>query len=200
MERGRKLAVVATALLAAFVISGCGSMRETLPARSAMEQLVISTSADRAVDSVPAQELDGKKVFVDASNLEATDKAYVIQCMRDLVLDSNGVLVKAREDADLALEVASGALSLNKRDYLFGLPAIPLPIPGGGESWQFPEIPLFKAIFYRGKAKLRVSAVDAKASEKAFEIPMCYGQAYTHFWWILLFGPFETSDLPEEIQ
>lgn len=200
MRHAQRFVQLSSAVVALVFVVGCGTVRETLPARSAMEALVVTTSVDRAVDKLPTAGLEGKKVFVDTSNLEATDKAYVTQSLRDVVLESGAVLTATREEADIALEVASGSASLNKRDYLFGLPNIPFPIPGAGDTLKFPEIPIFKAIFYRGKTKLRISAVDVKTSQEAFNVPMCFGNSYNHFWWILLFGPFETSDLPEGIR
>ena len=200
MMNTRRVAAFIGALCILTALVGCGTMRETLPARSAMEQLLVSTAADRAIEKMPADGIEGKRVFVDASNLECYDKPYVVQRIRQTVLDNDGRLAENRQDAQVVLEVASGGLSINRRDYLLGLPSIPLPIPFAGETLKLPELPIFKVIFYRGKAKLLFNAIDPTTNSQLYELPVCYGKSLDSFWWILLFGPFERSDLPKGLK
>jgi len=189
------------ALLACLCIlcasAGCGTVRETLPARSALEQFLISTAADRAAEKIPAEILDGRMVFIDTSNLDCYDKPYVVQRIRQAVLHSGAHLATSREDAEIVLEAASGGLSINKRDYLLGIPELPLPIPFAGQALKLPEVPLFKAVFSRGRAKLLFSALDPETNTQLYEVPVCYGKSLASEWWVLLFGPFGWSDLPK---
>jgi hypothetical protein len=179
-------------------LTGCGPVRETLPDRSAMEQLLISTAADRAVAGVPGAPLKGKAVFVDAANLECLDKPYVVQRVRQAVLEAGGRLAQDREEAQLALEVASGALSIDKRNYLLGIPEIAIPMPFAGGAITLPEIALFKLTSYRAKAKLLFNAVDTKTNAMAVRIPVRRARALTAYWKVLfIFGPYEWTDLPE---
>lgn len=184
-------------LLAAF--AGCGVPRETLPARSAIEQLLISTAADRAIARLPGEPLAGKTVFVDGSNLECLDKPYVTQRIRQAVLESGASLAASREDAEVVLEAASGMLSVNKRDYLFGLPSLSVPVPFAGGAFTLPEVALFKVVSYRGRAKLTFNAVDTATNTLHHTMPVCYGKSLTAYWKLLvLFGPYEWTDLPED--
>ena len=189
------LAVVAVMTLCLAV--GCGTVRETLPSRSATEQLLISTAADRAVTSMPEDSLDGKKVYIDTTRLDSLDKPYVEQTVRDFVLNKNASVVP-KDNADMVLEVSSGALSVDRRDYLLGIPSFPLPIPFGGEVVKFPEIPIFKALFYQGKAKMRFTSLDPASQTQVYDIPLCYGQSKDSYWWFLLLGPFRFTDLPPD--
>ena len=198
MSRLRHIFLALMALGCLYVAAGCGTIRETLPDRAAKEQLVISSAADRAVDEMPEGPLGGVKIYVDTTNLEGTDKVYVVQTVRDYVLANDAALAGNAEEADVVLELASGALSLDKRNYLLGLPAIPLPIPMAGETLQLPEIPLMKALFYRGKVKLQVSAIDTQSRAEAFEVPICRGKSLDSYWWVFFFGPFRYSDIPME--
>ena len=175
---------------------GCGSVRETLPARSATEQLLLSTAADRAVDALSGEGLRGKSVHLDVSNLECLDKPYVVARIRQGLLSNGARLAAGREEADLILEVASGGLSINMHDYLLGIPAIPLPL--ATETVIFPEAPLFKLVTYRSTAKLLFTAIDPKDNSQALDLPVCYGKASEHFWWLLFTGPHRRSDLPKE--
>ena len=177
---------------------GCGSVRETLPARSAMEQLMISTAADRAVGDLPDVLVSQRKVYLESANLDCLDKAYVVEKLRSELLASGAVLTKTADDAELIVEVASGAMSLNKRDMLLGVPAVPLPIPYAGETLKLPEIPLWKTLSYTGHAKLLLCVVDARSGRLVEELPTRYGQCRESLWWLLLVGPFRRSDMPEE--
>ena len=66
---GRRIAALC-AVLAFLVVVGCGFVRESYPARTATEQLLISTAADRAIGELSVADCKGKKVFIDAANLD----------------------------------------------------------------------------------------------------------------------------------
>lgn len=191
----RGVAVLAGASLGLF-LAGCGTVRETLPARSATEQLLISTAADRAVAELPEDIFQGKAVFLDASLLECADKPYVVQRMRTALRQNGARLVDGKDQAELILEAGSGALSIDKRDSLFGLPPLPLPIPFAGETLRLPEVPLWKMITYRGRAKFVFSLVDPATGQQAAELPTSYGNSKETYWWVLVVGPIRSSDLP----
>jgi hypothetical protein len=187
--------VLCGSLLGLFLV-GCGTVRETLPARSATEQLLLSTAADRAVAELPEQIFQGKAVFLDTTFLECTDKAYVIQCMRAALRRNGARIVDAKDQAELILEAGSGALSLDKRDSLFGLPSLPFPLPFAGETLRLPEMPLWKIVTYRGKAKFLFSAVDPGSGRQVADLPVCHGGSRESYWWVLIIGPIRSSDLP----
>jgi len=179
-------------------LTGCGIVHDTLPARAAMEQLIISTAADRAVAELPTEGFADRDVFLDGTNLDAYDKPYVVQAIRRAIISAGGRMAADRAASQVVLEVASGGLSLNKRDYLLGVPSIAL-AGTGTDAFRTPELPIFKMLFYRGKAKLIFCAVDPTTGAQLFELPTCYGKSTTNFWWLLLFGPNQWSDLPEEL-
>jgi len=196
MAHRTRRSIFIMALFIPALLAGCGSVRETLPPRSAMEQLLISTAADRAIDSLLTEWMSDRAIFVETSNLECYDKPYVVERIRQTIVENNGRIVEDAKEAEVILEVASGALSVNTRDYLIGLPAMPLPIPFAGETLKTPELALLKAVFYRSKAKLAFTAVDAASRGLFCELPDCLSEASAAFWWVLLCGPFEVSDLP----
>lgn len=190
------LAVAAAALL----LTGCGSVRETLPTRSALEQLLVSTAADRAAAELPLEPFADRTVYIDATNLECQDKPYVIQSLRTALRGGGVRIVDSKEKAELVLEAASGAMSINRRDMLFGIPAVPLPLAVGGQIIKLPELPLWKVITYRGRAKLLLSAVDVETGAAVADVGLCYGQARDTYWWLLILGPMRHTDLPMEVR
>jgi len=196
MKLRTRMALGVVLTVVCMVLAGCGTLRETLPGRSATEQLLISVAADRAMDQLPGEPWAGQAVFIDLANLEAYDKPYVIQVIRDRVLQGGGRLAADAAGATRVLQVASGALSIDKCDYLFGIPAIPLPIPTAGQTVQFPEVPFVKVATMRGKAKMLFDVVDPKTNAKVagVEVPMCYGRSKFTALWVLFTGPYTWGD------
>lgn len=199
--RSLKTLSVGILIGSALMCGSCGSsLRETFPERSATEQLLITTAADRAIEKLPRSFLRGKTVFIDAYLLKSYDRDYVIQKLRDTVLHSGGKLVE--EDAEIIIEIASGALSIDSRSSLFGIPEFPLPIPLLAEPVKFPEIALFKTTRIISRAKILVSAREGgeTGGALAFPVPILLGTSELSERWILLAGPFRSSDLPKELQ
>lgn len=192
----RTAAILATASFATVLVVGCGTVRETLPGRSAAEQLLISTAADRAVSQLPRDPFAERAVFVDTSNLDCLDKPYVVQRIKSTLRENGAHCVPTADKADVVLEVAAGGLSIDKVDKLLGLPAIPIPMPFADETLKFPETPLWKLVTYRGRAKLLFSAVDPATGKREADLPTYYGQARDSYWWIFIVGPMRSTDLP----
>ncbi len=178
---------------------GCSSFRETLPARSATEQVLISTAGDRAVTDLETRWAIGKSVLIATENLDAYDQKYLVQRLRQAVLDAGAILVSERDRADVVLEVASGGLSVDSGQFLLGIPTMEVPIPFAG-SVTLPEIALFKQVSVVGKAKLLCTAIDADEGHLFAATPVTYGRARRRFWWVLLLGPFEGGDMPKALR
>lgn len=155
-------------LFATFVVcggmalSGCTTIRSTDPARTATEQLLISTAADHAAESLALNIPKGNKVFVDATNFEGYDSKYAIGAIRDHVLQQGLLLVNDKGAADTIVEIRSGALSVDDRSFLIGIPQINLPLPLTGSTLPIPEIALYKREMQQGVAKFAATAYDAK--------------------------------------
>jgi hypothetical protein len=181
-------------------LAGCSSSRDTFPPRSATEQLLLSTAADRAVERLQVHWMRGKAIYVDDSHLEAYDKPYVVERVRKEVLKNGGRLVEDRAQAAVVLQVASGALSVDTGDFLIGLPQITIPIPFGGQGLTLPEVAIFKIQSRVGKAKLLFNALDATTGAQVAPLPLAYGTAMRRFWWLLMAGPFDASDTPRELE
>jgi hypothetical protein len=150
------LIAVATAL----AVSGCTTARESSPQRTATEQLLISTAADRAAERLALRVPSGARVFVDAANFEGIDSKYAIGAIRDHLLRTGMKLVADRGNADTVVEIRAGALSVDEKQLLVGIPQMNIPIPLAG-SFSFPEIPLFKTRERKGVAKFAATAYGA---------------------------------------
>jgi hypothetical protein len=149
-----------TALLAA-LLSGCSTDRETDPPRSATEQLLISTAADRAAESLTLDLGPQRKAFLDATNFEGIDGKYAIAAIRSSLLKKGTRFVGDKKDADTIVEIRAGALSIDKHELLVGIPTLDIPIPLAGQLGT-PEIALYKSEEQEGIAKFAATAYDAK--------------------------------------
>lgn len=197
--RGRAV-LAALATLAALVLGGCASERDTEPAHTANEQLLISTAADHAADQLKLQIPPGTKVFVDTTDFEGFDSKYAIGTLRDRLAKEGAKLVADRGAAETVVELRSGALSVNQSGLLVGLPAVPIPIPLAG-TVTTPEIALFKRSNEQGVAEFAATALDAKEGALRDSAGPAYGFSHRTQFVLLLFFSWTRSDLvPEGVQ
>ena len=152
---------VGLAALVTMLLSGCTTGRQTDPPRTATEQLLISTAADRAAASIALDLGPERKCFLDATNFEGLDGKYAIAAIRSSLLKKGTRFVGDKKDADTIVEIRSGALSIDKHDTLVGIPSVDIPIPLAGD-FGTPEIAFYKSEAQEGVAKFAATAYDAK--------------------------------------
>ena len=145
------------ALALSFVLSavllpagGCSSRLVTNPDRSAIEMMLLSGAVDKALARFYVPELINRKVFEDFTNLASYDVEYVRAATRARVCQIGAILVDSADEADYTVEVASGALSLEFKEAVIGLPALPVP----NAPVPVPEAPLHRATEQTGIFKL----------------------------------------------
>jgi len=107
-----------------------------------MEQLLLSTAVDKALKKLDLPMLKDQKVYLDFKNLKGTDVEYLQVALRAKVAQDGSFLVDDAKDADYVMEVASGALAMEDRSNLVGMPSLPIP----QSPVPTPEMPLFKSI------------------------------------------------------
>jgi len=183
----------ATALLL-LVLGACSTVRESEPGRTATEQLIFSTAIDRVCDQLAIQLPTNSKVFVDATYVEGTDSKYLVASLRDRIMRRGGNLVAARDQADLVFEPRVGALSIDSKKTLVGIPAIPIPIPLAGE-FTFPELALYKRDRRQGVVKLALTSYDAKSGALRESFNPVYAFSHQTDWVVLLFIGWDDNDL-----
>lgn len=208
-------------------VTGCGTLwKTTLPTQTALDQMLVSTAADRAANLLV---LDSQgqvvtklgaslgKTFIDAKNFNSADaknlvsidtknfsqenQQYALHAIRRNFADAGVALVDDPKEADTIVEVASGALSVDNTYSLVGIPAMALPIPLAGNV-SIPEIPLYKKETNRGLAKFAVSLRDAHTGKTRGKSFFTVGTAKVDSWEVLLFFKFVDNDmeLPKQYQ
>ena len=149
------------AVLCSCLLAACSTDRETDPQRTATEELLISTAADRAAEHLALDLGPGKKAFLDTTNFDGTDAKYAIATIRSSLLRHGTDFVGDKKDADAIIEIRAGALSIDKHALLVGVPSFNIPIPLTGPL-ATPEIAFYKDEEQQGIAKFAATAYDAK--------------------------------------
>jgi len=138
-------------------IVGCSTVKESYTARTGIEQLLISSATDKALDKIDFRPVAQAKVFVETKYLDCTDKNYIIVALHQHLLKQGCMLVDKAEDSQVIVEIASGSVGTDGSSVYLGSPDIPLPPPS---PIMLPKVPLFSRSRSIGTAKLVVVAYD----------------------------------------
>jgi hypothetical protein len=193
----RKWGSVVFAALAALWVAGCAQTNLTNPARSATEQLLLSTAADRAMLDTNLSIFDGKKVYVDATYFDSYDSKNAIGTIRDAISRAGAMLMPSATNSDLIIEVRSGALSIDEADSLIGLPSTGLPIPLAGVL-NIPEIALYKSQKQYTTAKISLLAYSTQSRAHYFSSGAMVGKSHNFYYKFLGFITYTSTDIPEK--
>lgn len=141
-------------------LAACVTDRQTDPAQTATEQLLVARAAERSVARIELPLAAGSKVFLDTQYFD-TDTVvrpkYTVSLVRDQLLRQGLSLVDDRNSADTVIELRSAAQSIDYSNFLVGIPSFPVPVPLAG-TLQFPEIALFKIDKQKGVSDLALTA------------------------------------------
>jgi hypothetical protein len=182
-----------TALL---VQTGCHSLNVSEPKRTATEQLLLSTAADRALQDVDLAPLRGKKVFMEERYFESYDQEYILGAIRELISKNGALLVREANDADIILEARSGGLGIDSRIGLLGIPAIPFPIPMVG-TISTPEVAFYKSELHDSIGRFVLLAYDKNTGAFIHSTGSLPGKSYFHYYKVLGFFHWRNTDIPE---
>jgi len=175
----------------AFALGACTTANDTIPARSATEQLIISTAADRSIEQINFGVPNGAKTFVE-SHIEGPDAKYALGAIRDRLIRQGALPVADRGAADWIVEVRAGALSTDQSATLFGLPSFDAPIPLTGAT-KTPEVAIFKRARRVGIAKLAATSYPAKGGAVVSSGPV-YGYSQATKWTLLVLISWSEDD------
>ncbi len=192
-------------LAAAVIVSaappGCASNSRSDTARTATEQLVVSTALDRAIDALDFAPLAGKDVYLDTTYLEdVVDKNYLISSLRQRMF-AQGCRLKADKDqAAYVVEARAGAVGTNRHDVLLGIPAVSAGAPVGplaGVPLSTPEVAFARSTDQKAVAKVGCFAYDQRTGERYWQSGMFPVTVNAKDAWILGAGPLEHGSMRE---
>ena len=167
------------------------------PARTATEQLLISTAVDRAIEQIDFTPLAGKNVYFDPQYLEGiVDKNYVISTMRQHMLAQHCILNPDKQTAEFTIEARAGAVGTNHHDVLLGVPALSLPTGALiGMPSAIPEIPFAKSTDQKGVAKIACFAYNNTNGQAVWQSGVYPVVCNAKDSWFLGTGPFQRGSI-----
>lgn len=177
--------------------TGCLQTKLTEPSRSAVEQLLLSTAADRAAEAVPLERFANQKVYFTSNYFEGYDAKYALGTLRDALSQAGAKLVDTKDEADVVVEARSGAMSIDSSSSLLGLPTTAVPIPLTG-TFSTPEIALLKSEKQYSIAKLALLAYSPKTGEHFFSSGPMVGKSHNHYYQIFWVIKYTSTDIPEK--
>ena len=184
-------------VLIALLGEGCASTTVTKPPESATEQLLLSTSADRALAGVDLRILANRKVYVDTEYMkDAYHYEYAIGCVRDALSRAGALLDSNPTNCDIIVEARAGAISADYSSSLIGIPSTPAPVPLAG-AVSLPEVALYKSESQWSYAKIALLAYANRSGAHVFSSGPLVGKAYDYYH-KLLFISWVISDIPEK--
>ncbi|HEX4143257.1 MAG TPA: DUF6655 family protein [Pirellulales bacterium] len=144
------------------LLGGCATIKESDTPRTGIEQLLISSAVDRALDKIDFKPVHGTKVYVEPKHLDCVDKEYILVALHHRLLAQNCTLCEKPEDADVQMEISSGGVGTDRQDLFIGIPEIPLAPPS---PIAIPKLSLLNRSKSMGTAKLLVVAFDSKSKQ-----------------------------------
>jgi hypothetical protein len=194
----KKLFSAGMLIFAAFLFGGCTAIRTTDPARTATEQLLLSTAVDHALQaqSTNFMVFANRKVFLDTTYFDSYDSKYAIGTIRDALSRAGALLEDNATNSDIIMEARSGALSTDDATYLFGIPSIGVPVPLAGPL-QTPELAFYKSDKQHSTAKIALVAFARESRAHVYSSGPLDGKSYDkHF--KILFISWISTDIPEK--
>jgi len=196
------LPMVLLLLTAMCALAGCQTnLRVTDSGPTASEQFLMSQAAEKAVAQLSFESLHGRDVFMDTTYYDSQKQPFILGEVRARCFREGIRLVPARDKAQIVLEVRSGAVGIDRHDFLIGIPSLQADV-GTTESnlrnipLLTPELALVKNIEQRGYANVAFVAYWVDTSELVSSSGPFVGRTFREDWWFFGFGPRTVGDIP----
>ncbi len=189
----RSCALLVAGASLGLAVTGCGTRRTTDTPRTASEQMLVAASVDRAADQLDFTPLEERKVYIDDRLIDRIDKTFVQATVRDRAFRSGALVVDKLEEADYILELRSGAVGVDRQEYVFGLPATALPSPGG--TIAVPEAAAFKSVQQAGATRLSFVVYRRDDHRLFYASGPAFGFSNQKNWWLFGAGPVTNQNV-----
>jgi hypothetical protein len=205
VSKDRVLVLVRAALAVTFCLIlmlfglGCRTEEQTSPPRSATEQLLLSTAADRAMATADLNAFAGRTVYVDFTYFEGYDSKYAEGEIRDALSRAGALLASDAKSADIIIEARAGAYSIDTNSTFFGIPSIPLPVPSTSEIPVLPQVAFYQKLEQDSYSKIGLLAYSKSTGAHIYSSGALDGKAYNTFR-AILFISWWRSNIPEKVK
>lgn len=181
------------ACLALLISIGCATSKTSNTARTATEQLLISTAVDQSLNRTDFRPFQGHRVFVDEAYLDSVDKKYIVGSLRHRLLKNGASLAKNADEADVVLEVTSGGVGTNTYNSFVGVPEVT--VPG---MLTLPEVRFAEKSSQRGIAKIGLVAYEPKTRTALGSGGVSLAESEDANWYLFGIGPYNSGSVEAE--
>jgi len=198
----KKLYPVFLIFILSIILSSCSNFRVTHTKRTGIEEKLLSTSINRALNVPLLSSIDKKKVFLETSNFstyDTTDKmitGYAIGYVKAYLGESGAIIVNDKINADIIIEMYAGALGTDYRDFLIGIPELGVPIPFSG-TLETPKLSIIEKLTQTAVCRLMFVIKDNKTDEIIATKTNMEGTSYFNRWTIF-FIPYQSTDINDK--
>lgn len=183
-------------LVVTLLMAGCTTIKTSTTARTATEQLLLSTATDHALQNIGFDRFAGRSVYLDGTYFDSYDSKYVLGTIRDAISRAGLRLDNTVSNCEVVLEARSGALAIDESETFFGIPTIGIPVPLAG-TVSTPEVPFYKSKRQRADAKFALLAVQRDSGAHLYSTGPLDGKAFDKHSQFLFFT-WRKSDVPEK--
>jgi len=181
------------------ILVGCGTTRSSDSARTATEQMLMSSAIDKAINEINLQPLAGKEIYLDTDRLLGlVDQNYLVSTLRQAMF-ANGVILKPdRASAKYIVEARAGVLGTNSSSVMIGVPATQLPALGGavpGMPSAIPEVPFAKTTRQAGIAKVALFAYNQQTGKPIWQSGTFPVMSDAKNTWFFGAGPYQRGSI-----
>jgi hypothetical protein len=183
---------------------GCATIRVTDPTRTATEQFLMSVATEKAIAQLSLTALRDRAVYVDPSYLTevkqpSAEHTFLLGELRARLLAAGVRLADRRQDAEVILEVRSGAVGVDRIEFLLGIPAIyqaGSETVTGGIPVAIPELAIVKRTTQRGYSSVAYVAYWRDTGEWIVSSGPFVGRTIREDYWFFGVGPRTTGNIP----
>lgn len=190
-------ALIIVLLSIGLFVTGCETTEQTSPARSATEQLILSTAADRALATANLNAFAGQSIYFDFTYFEGYDSKYAEGEIRDAFSRAGALMAPDAKSADVIVEARAGAYSTDTNSVFVGIPSIPLPVPSTSEIPIIPQVAFYQRISQFSYAKFALLAYSDKTRAHIYSSGPLDSKSYDTYR-SLLFISWWRTDIPEK--
>jgi hypothetical protein len=167
---GRRAAGLWIALGLLLSLGGCANFTTKITGsqRAGAEQLLLTGTSDRAVESIDFRPLSGAKVYLDTEQIKAEDEGWVIFSLRR-AMARHCVLLVEKKEAQVIVEAAVGAYGTDEVDRQLTLPFLSTPIPTPFSTSGLSPQAISRKNRQDAIVKLALTAFDAKSHHLVWE-------------------------------
>lgn len=202
----RRAARLLASLLCGLGLAGCATVRVTDPPRTADEQFLQSVAVTRAIADLSFVSLRDKRVFVDSQYVysqffPSDEQIFLVGELRNRLLIEGAALTEERDKAEVIVEVRSGAVGVNRSDFLLGFPGVNIPV-GTVDAGSIdvpviiPELAILKRRRQSGYASVSITAFFADTGELVASSGPSIARTQRVDYWFFGLGPRTTGDIP----